>query len=84
MPVGFRAVELEGAIDCNHRLRLDADLPGAGPGPVRILVLIPEDGEIAETAWLKAAAENPAFAFLNDPVEDVYSPADGKPFHDQG
>ena len=40
--------------------------------------------QIDETDWLRAAATNPAFAFLNDPAEDVYTLADGKPFHDQG
>ena len=84
MSVGFRAIELEAAIDQQHRLRLDACLPGAGPGPVRVLVLIPEAPDVDETEWLRAAAANPAFDFLKDPAEDVYSPTDGKPFHDQG
>lgn len=84
MPVGFRAIELEGDIDQHHRLRLDACLPGAGPGRVRVLVLIPEAEDGGEAEWLRAAAVNPAFDFLKDPAEDVYSPTDGKPFHDQG
>jgi hypothetical protein len=33
-----------------------------------------------ETEWLQAAARNPAFAFLSDPEEDIYSLADGEPF----
>src|SRR5437868_5927783 len=82
MPVGFKAIELEGAIDQDHRLRLDAQLPGAGPGPVRVLVLIPESDDIDEAEWLRAAASNEAFDFLKDPAEDIYSPTDGKPFHD--
>ncbi len=36
-----------------------------------------DDGE-----WLKAAARNPAFDFLREPIEDIYTLADGKPFHD--
>lgn len=36
----------------------------------------------AEFAWLKAAMHNPAFDFLHDNTEDIYTLADGKPFHD--
>jgi len=36
-----------------------------------------------ETLWLKAAATNPAFDFLNDPEEDIYTLADGKPLQDE-
>jgi hypothetical protein len=36
-----------------------------------------------ETEWLRAAASNPAFYFLNDPAEDIYSLSDGEPFRDQ-
>ena len=39
--------------------------------------------ETAEAEWIRAAARNPAFDFLNDPEEDIYSMADGTPFHDQ-
>lgn len=39
---------------------------------------------IDEREWLHAAASNPAFDFLKDPEEDIYTLADGKPFHDQG
>ncbi|WP_204105021.1 MULTISPECIES: restriction endonuclease [Spirulina sp. CCY15215] len=31
---------------------------------------------------LKVAIRNPAFNFLNDPEEDIYTLADGKPLHD--
>jgi len=36
-----------------------------------------------ESEWLRAAATNPAFDFLKGPEEDIYTLADGKPFHDQ-
>lgn len=44
------------------------------------------DGEETdeEREWLWAAATNPAFGFLKDAEEDVYSPDDGRPFVDQG
>jgi hypothetical protein len=40
--------------------------------------------EIDESEWLKAAANNPVFAFLYDPEEDIYTLADGKPVDDEG
>lgn len=35
-----------------------------------------------EKLWLHDAAQNPAFADLYAPEEDIYSPRDGQPFHD--
>ncbi|MEW5719850.1 MAG: O-methyltransferase [Chloroflexota bacterium] len=39
----------------------------------------PKQHEFGEEEWLRAAASNPVFDFLEDPVEDIYSLADGKP-----
>lgn len=41
-----------------------------------------DDETIDEREWLQAAATNPAFDFLKDPEEDIYTLADGKPFND--
>jgi predicted HTH domain antitoxin len=35
-----------------------------------------EDGEIDESEWLRAAATNPAFDFLKNPEENIYTLAD--------
>lgn len=35
--------------------------------------------DITEEAWLHALARNPAFGFLADPSEDLYTIDDGKP-----
>ena len=83
MITGFKAIDLSGTIDAERQLHLDAPLPVGGPRSVRVLILFPEE-EIEEAAWHRAASTNVAFDFLNDPAEDVYSLADGKPFHDQG
>jgi hypothetical protein len=55
----------------------------SGPRRVRVIVLYPLSDEWDEAEWLQAAARNPAFAFLSDPEGDIYSLADGKPFHDE-
>lgn len=84
MERAMSAVEMTGTVDEHHQLRLDGELPISGPVPVRVLVLCPSDGEPGEEEWLQAAARNPAFAFLDEPEEDLYSLDDGEPFHDQG
>jgi len=84
------AIEMTGTIDKHRQLRLDDSLPVPGPMRVRVIVLYPSSGEedVAdvdsdEAEWLQAAARNPAFAVLKEPEEDIYSPTDGKPFHDE-
>ncbi|MBN1994401.1 MAG: hypothetical protein JW953_17010 [Anaerolineae bacterium] len=77
------AIEMTGTVDEHHQLQLDGLLPTLGPMRVRVIVLYPINGdEVDETEWLQAAARNPAFDFLNDPEEDLYSLNDGKSFHD--
>jgi len=87
------AIEMTGTIDKHRQLRLDDSLPVPGPMRVRVIVLYPSSGEadVADTdsasadeaEWLQAAARNPAFAVLKEPEEDIYSPTDGKPFHNE-
>ena len=76
------AIETTGNVDAQHQLRLDEPLP-IGPGRVRVIVLVPEFGEIEDNTWARAAVASPAFDFLKDAAEDVYTRSDGKPFHDQ-
>ena len=80
----MNAFETTGVVDAQHQLRLDAPLPIAGQSRVRVIVLVPEVADISESAWTKTASSSPAFDFLNDSAEDIYTAADGKPFHDQG
>ena len=35
-----------------------------------------------EALWMQSIASNPAFDFLNDPAEDIYSIADGESIDD--
>jgi len=86
MKFPMTAIEVTGTVDEKHQLKLDSALPFAGPKRVRVIVLSQmkeELGEWNDIEWLKASLTNPAFAFLNDPEEDIYSPADGKTFHDE-
>lgn len=83
-----RAIETTGAVDAAGQLHLDESLEAAASQSVRVILLFDpsnagEEEEIGEQAWLRAASRNPAFAFLNDPEEDLYTAEDGTPF-DEG
>ena len=80
----MNVIEATGIVDAEHQLRLDKPLPIAGQSRVRVIVLVPEQADIPEQAWTEAAATSPAFDFLRDAAEDIYTSADGKPFRDQG
>ena len=83
MATNIKAIEVQGEIDEQRRLHLDEPLPVVKPGRVWVIILLPEESETDEEhEWLKAASGNPAFAFLDDAEEDIYSVTDGKPFHD--
>ena len=78
----LQVIELIGTIDAKGQLHLDEPISAVGQGRVRV-ILLPEEAEIGENEWLKAAASNPAFDFLKDPAEDIYTLDDGQPFNDQ-
>ena len=73
------AIETIGTVSANHQLILDDELPKNAPHRVRVIVLFDDDTDINEVDWLRAAAQNDAFDFLNDEEEDIYTAADGKP-----
>jgi len=79
-----KAVEVTGTVDDKSQLTLDEKLPIVGPTRVRIVILLPDDAEIDEMDWLRSASNNPAFDFLKEPEEDIYTLADGRPFNAQG
>jgi len=83
MEIKMNAIEMTGTIDKHNQLKLDGALPFLGPKRVKVIVLSPIDDEIDEDSWLKAASRNPAFSFLDDPEEDIYSITDGRSFHDE-
>ncbi|OGP56968.1 MAG: hypothetical protein A2V65_08970 [Deltaproteobacteria bacterium RBG_13_49_15] len=78
-----KAIETTATINAQRQLVLDEPLPFSGPARVRVIVFMPEETDIDEKEWLRAASRNPAFDFLKKPEEDIYTLADGRPFHDQ-
>lgn len=83
MEIASRAFEMTGTVDGQRHLVLDNVLPIKGPRKVRVIILMPEEEDIDESEWLQTASNNPAFAFLEDPEEDIYTIDDGKPFDAQ-
>ena len=84
MGLPLKAIEVRGSIDAQRQRQLDEPLPIIGPSRVCVIIWIPDETDINEQEWLQAAASNPAFDFLKEPDEDIYTLTDGKPFYDQG
>ena len=74
------AIETTGTVDEQGQLHLREPLRVTAKS-VRVLVLLPADEELTDAEWLAAQAQNPAFDFLHDDAENVYSATDGVPFH---
>lgn len=79
-----RAIETAGTIGDQRHLVLDGPQPIAGPTRVRIIMLLPEKGDMDDAQRLTAAAANPAFDFLKEPEEDISTVDGGKLFNHQG
>lgn len=83
METTLSAIELSGTINEHHQIQLDEPLPIEASKRVRVIVLYSTDDDISEKEWLQVAETNSAFAFLNDPAEDIYTLEDGKPLADE-
>ena len=83
MEILEKAIEITGTINSQRQLILDEPLPVTGPARVRVIVLLAEEANINEEEWLRMGSTNPAFDFLKASEEDIYTLADGRPFHDQ-
>lgn len=77
----MKAVAVKGKIDKDGVLRVIDPLTYRDQ-EVQVIILIPEDEDELpnDTEWLAGLSTNPAFDFLNDEAEDIYTLEDGKPF----
>jgi hypothetical protein len=72
----MKTIEIPGDIDEHHRLH--AQVPEGFPvGPVRVIVLAPEEDE-AGAAWAKGVSSEWS-EDLADPRQDIYTLEDGEP-----
>ena len=79
----MRAIETTGILNTQGQIQLDHPIPQKKERFVRVILLMPEE-ELNEQTWLTAVSNNPSFAFLHDPEEDIYSLKDGQPVTNEG
>ena len=73
----MQAIETTAQVDQSGNLHLLTPLRLRNQ-KVRVIILLPESDDIDDKTWLYAI-QNPAFDFLNEPEEDIYSNQDGNP-----
>ncbi len=74
----MQAIETYGKIDNKGYLTINNPLLFKNMD-VKVIVLFPEDQIPNDQVWLNELMQNPAFDFLKDDKEDIYTLNDGKP-----
>ncbi len=78
----MRAIEIKSKTDKKGHLKIDYQLDKSDSN-VRVLILVDDNSDKdEEKIWMDSITSNPAFDFLNDHSEDIYSIKDGEPFND--
>jgi hypothetical protein len=79
----MKAIEINSKTDKTGYLKINYKLNRAD-SKVRVLILLDDDysEKEEEGIWINSISKNPAFDFLKDSLEDVYSLKDGEPFND--
>ena len=78
----MKTIEIHSRTDKKGYLKIDQKL-GVAEKNVRVCVFFDEEkADSEENLYLKFISGNPAFDFLNDPAEDIYSLTDGTPIND--
>ncbi len=72
----LKAIKTMASVDEQGNLHPDTPMP-SNAKRVDLIVLFPDDDE-REIDRLTSGANNPAFDFLNDPAEDIYTANDGR------
>jgi hypothetical protein len=76
-------IEINSKTDSKGLLRFNYKLNKSNRR-VRILIMVDDNKKSTdeEALWMQSIASNPAFDFLHDTVEDVYSITDREPIDD--
>ena len=78
----MKAIEINSRTDKFGHLKIDYKL-NKSDRKVRVLILFEDEkSEYEEKLWMNSISKNPAFDFLNNPEEDIYSLNDGEPLND--
>jgi hypothetical protein len=74
----MKAIEIKSKTDKSGHLKIDYQV-GKSDRNVRVLILVEESSDSdEEKLWLDSISKNPAFDFLEEESEDIYSLKDGK------
>ncbi|OQX78342.1 MAG: hypothetical protein B6D64_06885 [Bacteroidetes bacterium 4484_276] len=77
----MKAIELISKTDQQGHLKINYHLDKK-ESDVRVIILYDDPNEIdEETLWLQSISKNPAFDFLKEPNEDIYTKSDGGPLN---
>ncbi len=70
----MKAIEINSKTDETGHLKIDYKLNKPG-SKVRVLILLDDDyaEQEEENLWMNSISTNPAFNFLSDSSEDIYS-----------
>jgi len=79
----MKAIEINTKTDKQGHLKLNYQL-NKKDRKVRVIILIDEQSDDIdeEKEWINSIQSNPAFDFLKEPTENIYSLSDGEPFND--
>ena len=73
------AKEIYATVDDKGMIHLDKPLSIKNK-KVRLIILPEDDDDYDENEWKLLLKNNPAFDFLKNPEEDIYTIYDGKPY----
>lgn len=81
--LSMKAIEIKSKTDKTGLLKINYKL-NKSESNVRVLILLEDDNveNDEEAIWMNSISNNPAFDFLEDSAEDIYSINDGEPFND--
>lgn len=80
----MRAIEINSKTDKKGNLKIDYQLEKSEK-KVRVIILLDDNDDSEkndEKLWTDSISNNPAFEYLFNESEDVYSINDGEPFND--
>ena len=79
----MKAIEINTKTDKQGHLKLNYQL-NKKDRKVRVIILIDEQSDDIdeEKEWINSIQSNPAFDFLKEPTENIYSITDGEQFND--
>ena len=80
----MRAIEINTKTDHQGHLKLNYPIHKNNQN-VRVIILVEDSSDDVddEKLWLNAVSSFPAFDFLKEPEENIYSIKDGEPFNDK-